>query len=146
RYDDALNAFSRVVQGRAAPEDQARAYYNIGITRFYKQELLPAEQALVKSLELDPTYLPAWDSYINVAVESGKQQSLRDQLQESLKKNPDARTYYGLAKIAAQENRFKEAVDYYKQATGSYKSEKMFFFNYALALEGSGDMNGAIDR
>ena len=146
RYDEALDAFAGVIEAHATPVDQARAYYNIGVTRLYKRELLPAEQAFVKSLELDPGYLRAWDSYINVSVEAGKQQAVRDQLASVLSKGPDPKAYYGLAKIAVQENKYKDAVDFYRQIGPAYDNDKMFHFNYALALDNAGNTAGAIDR
>jgi tetratricopeptide (TPR) repeat protein len=150
RYDDALDAFGKIIAGQVAPLDRARAYYNIGVTHLYKREFQPAAEAFGQSLELDPNYLPAWDSYINVSFEIGNKQALRDQLVGIVKKSEDPKAYYGLAKIALLENQYKDAVGFFKQVGPAYNNEKnnakLFVFNYALALENSGDVTSAIDR
>ncbi len=146
RYDEALDAFAKVLQTQATPAELARAYYNIAVTYMYKQQLQPAADALVKTLELDSSYLPAWDSYIDVSVQTGKQQPLRDELDQLSKRNAAARANYGFAKLALTENKYKDAVEFFKQAWPAYTNEKIFLSNYAVALENAGDTSGAIDR
>ena len=146
RYDEALDAFSKATQFHATTGEDARAYYNMGVTHLYKQEFPAAEQAFVKSLELDPNYLSAWDSYISLNLDAGKQQSLRDQMQGMLKNGPNAKAYYGLAKVALLESNYNDAVNFFTQSRPAYGNEKMFLFNYAMALESAGDAAGAIDR
>src|SRR6267378_6549116 len=48
--------------------------------------------------------------------------------------------------MAFQQGSFKEAADYFRQAATPYKGEKMFWFNYAYALEEAGDGGAAIDK
>jgi tetratricopeptide (TPR) repeat protein len=145
-YDDALNAFSKVLESHPTLLEQAQTYYNIGVAYLNKQELLPAEQAFAKSLEIDPNYLPAWDSYIVLSVDAGNQQALKDQIDGMLKDGANAKAYYGLARIALQENKFKDAADLFKLAAPAYHGDKMFVFNYAMALGNAGDTGASIDR
>jgi len=107
--------------------------------------LTMAEAALLKSIDSDEKYLPAWDSYMNVAVDLGKQEALRNQLRQQIDKTP-GRALYGLGKLAFQEAKYGEAADYFKQAVKFYSGEEMFWFNYAYALEEVGDVDGAIDK
>ena len=146
--------------------DQGHASYNIAITyvdkwnalkakesqpdkgEFLKQKdmlLSLAEQAVRKSIEIDGNYLPAWDTYVNIAVERGTQAALRQELQRQVQKNPE-KALYSLGKLAFEESDYKGAVAYFKQVTKVYASEKMFLFNYAFALEGIGDLDGAVDH
>jgi len=158
RYDEATDAFSKAVERAATPLDRAHAYHNMAMTDLYKLNALKAndtqvrerllgmaEEALLKSIELDNGYLPSWDSYINVSIDRGKQEILRGELQQQVRNGVDPRAYYGLGKLAFQQGNFKEAASYFKQAANQYKGEKMFLLNYALALEETGDSEGAIE-
>jgi protein O-mannosyl-transferase len=166
RTDEALDAFNNVIDQTATDTGRARAYYNIAVTYLYKWNALKAresqtdpnrfvqekdeflsrtEDALLKSMELDDTYLPAWDSYMDIAVERGRQAPLRNRLQQQLSETP-GKAAYGLAKLAFQEGNYKEAADYFGQATKLYPREKMVFFNYAFALEELGETDRAIDN
>jgi tetratricopeptide (TPR) repeat protein len=159
KYDEATEAFSKAVERAATPVDRARGYHNMAITGLYKVNELKAddtqekdrlrgmaEEALLKSIELDGSYLPSWDSYINVTIDRGKQEILRGQLQQQVQKTQDPKAYYGLGKLAFQQGNFREAADYFRQAAAQYKNEKMFWFNSAYALEGAGDGDSAIDK
>jgi tetratricopeptide (TPR) repeat protein len=44
------------------------------------------------------------------------------------------------------DNKYKDAASFFKQAWPAYNNEKMFVFNYAMALENAGDAAGAMDR
>ena len=158
RYDEAIEAFAKAVERATTPVDRARGYHNLAITNLYKLSALKdepqeknkllglAEEALLKSIELDSSYLPSWDSYINVTIDRGKQEILRSQLQRQVQNSQDAKAYYGLGKLAFQQSNFKEAVDDFKQAASRYKGEKMFWFNYAYALEEAGYGDAAIEK
>lgn len=161
RYDEALDTFSEAISLTATPVDQARAYQNLAVTYIYKSALLKpddseekdrllskAEEALQKSIEADPAYLPAWDSYINVAVDRGKQETLRVQLEERLlkAKTQDPMIDYGFGKLAFQQGDYQEAAKYFRQAAGGFKGDKMFCFNYAYALEEIGSKQEATNQ
>lgn len=166
QYDQALEAFSKAIERSATSKDRSRAEYNLAVTYLYqwnalkqkKQQmeesaflreqdtlLTMAEAALLKSIDSDEKYLPSWDSYMNVAVDLGKQEALRNQLRQQIDKTP-GRALYGLGKLAFQEAKYGEAADYFKQAVKFYSGEEMFWFNYAYALEEVGDVDGAIDK
>src|SRR2546428_1331972 len=146
------------------PAEKACAYYNIAsaylaqsnsltpndsrVDASQLQErkealLAQAEETLLKSLESDRSHLQAWDSYINVSVERGRQESLRAQLRERAQENP-RNALYGLGKLAFQEGNYSEAVRYFQQAAKFFENQKVFYFNYAYALEETGDVEGAI--
>ena len=166
RYDEAIAALSKALEKTNTPAEKAGAYYNIaaaylaqsssltpddsrvdaGQLQERKEALLAqAEETLLKSLESDRSHLQAWDSYINVSVERGRQESLRAQLRERAQENP-RNALYGLGKLAFQEGNYSEAVRYFQQAAKFFENQKVFYFNYAYALEETGDVEGAIDE
>ena len=166
RYDEAIEALSKALEKTNTPAEKAGAYYNIaaaylaqsssltpndsrvaaGQLQERKEALLAqAEEALLKSLESDRSHLQAWDSYINLSVERGRQESLRAQLRERAQENP-RNALYGLGKLAFQEGNYSEAVRYFQQAAKFFENQKVFYFNYAYALEETGDVEGAIDE
>src|SRR3989442_9847189 len=146
------------VESKNAPADKARAYYNIaaaylaqlnslkvddsrdgGEPQKKKEFLLSqAEETLLKSIDSDRTYLQAWVSYINVTVDRGRQQIVRAHLRERIQENPEE-ALYGLGKLAFQEATYKEAASYFQLAAKYLDNEKVFYFNYAYALEQTGD-------
>src|SRR5262249_50066749 len=108
RYEDAVAAFRETTK----VEDKylaSTAYNNIGVAYTYiagtksgeqKQALLTdAAEAFRESADLDERLISAFDSYVNVLVESGKSEELRNRLQSTIQRKKDYRAYYGLGKI-----------------------------------------------
>ncbi len=166
RYVEAIEALSNALEKTNTPAEKAGAYYNIAAAYLAQSNsltpndsrvdasqlqerkealLAQAEETLLKSLESDRSHLQAWDSYINVSVERGRQESLRAQLRERAQENP-RNALYGLGKLAFQEGNYSEAVRYFQQAAKFFENQKVFYFNYAYALEETGDVEGAIDE
>jgi len=164
RYDEAIEALANALEKTNTPAEKAGAYYNIAAAYLAQSSsltpndsrvdasqlqerkealLAQAEETLLKSLESDRSHLQAWDSYINVSVERGRQESLRAQLRERAQENP-RNALYGLGKLAFQEGNYSEAVRYFQQAAKFFENQKVFYFNYAYALEETGDVEGAI--
>jgi tetratricopeptide (TPR) repeat protein len=137
------------------PADRARTYYNIAAA--YLAELNTAkpdqkdriaslaDDALNKSIAADSNFLPAWDSYINLSVARGMRELVAQKLQQEFQKNP-ANALYGMGKLAFQERNYKSAIDYFGRAEKFFPQEKMLFFNYAYALEETGNVDGALDK
>jgi len=166
RYDEAIEALANALEKTNTPAEKAGAYYNIAAAYLAQSSsltpndsrvdasqlqerkealLAQAEETLLKSLESDRSHLQAWDSYINVSVERGRQESVRAQLRERAQENP-RNALYGLGKLAFQEGNYSEAVRYFQQAAKFFENQKVFYFNYAYALEETGDVEGAIDE
>src|SRR5262249_37009561 len=119
RYDEAIGALSKALASTSTPTEKARAYYNIaaaylaqlnglkvddsrnGSELQNKKETLlsQAEETLLKSIDSDRNYLQAWDSYINVTVDQGRQEIVRAHLRQRIRENPQ-NALYGLGKLA----------------------------------------------
>jgi len=143
RYEDAVAAFRET----AKVEDKylaSTAYNNIGVAYAYiagtksgelKQALLTdAAEAFRKSSDLDDRMFSAFDSYVNVLVESGQSDDLKNKLQSMLQEKKDYRAYYGLGKIAFLSGDYEKAAHYFDEALRLNGSQKLIFFNDAYAL------------
>ena len=155
RYPESVDAWSQSLKWTMPPAERARNYYNMAVAYIAELNGLSAndkdkvaalaEEALMRSLESDRDFLPAWDSYVNLSVDRGTQEITRQRLNQELQKNP-AHAFYGLGKIAFQERNYKEALDYFAQADKFLREEKLFLFNYAYASQETGDVDRAIDK
>src|ERR1051326_6757646 len=155
RYPESVDAWSQSLKWNMPPAERARNYYNMAVAYIAVLNRLSgnakekvaslAEEALMKSIESDGNFLPAWDSYANLSVDRGTQKIARQRFNQELQKNP-AKAFYGLGKIAFQERNYKEAVDYFAQADKFLHEERLFLFNYAYASLEAGNVDRAIDK
>jgi superkiller protein 3 len=87
--DKAIEAFSNVLK---LQPNNAKAYYNLGITHYKYDEMEEAMNAFEKSMDLDPEYSSAYYQAGLASIKMGNIEKGVQYLEEFLRLNPDAPT------------------------------------------------------
>lgn len=114
KYNEAINAYQETI--KLNPEHY-KAHYRMGVLFERLDQPVKADQAYRKSIELRPTYSPAFVSLGNMYIDYGHANVGQAVLETGTKVNDkDAKMWNGLGRAQLALNKPSEAVDSFKKA------------------------------
>lgn len=130
-YDDAIQNLQKALQSNyTAPKAQAHAYNGIGMAYLEKEMLGQAEQALLKSIEIDSNQFDAHSNLGIVYHITNRFPEAEKSYFKALKFNPKhSGTYYNLASLKSKQNLVDAAYIYIEKAF------QLGFQDYAWLIE-----------
>jgi TolA-binding protein len=94
KYDEALQQFSSNVDRLTTPDEQAEAYYWIGMSQYNLQQFPAAQQSLAKSLEIQPKWRQADETLLQLGRVQRKNNDIsaaRATIQKLLEQFPETK-------------------------------------------------------
>ncbi|HYR89107.1 MAG TPA: tetratricopeptide repeat protein [Terriglobia bacterium] len=136
----------------------AGSYNNLGVAyaALAKNEKVPAarmeafrkaRESYEKSLEASPTNVGVLDSLVNVRRSLGETSMLEQELRKKLEANPrEFPSLYSMAALLSLEERYQDSIGYFQLAENLEPYSEVLYFNYALALSKTGQVDPAIAK
>ena len=126
------------------PND-ARAYYNLGITYRDQNNLDAAINEYVKALAINPNYLEAHFQLGGIYSLKDNSELAIGEFKEALRINPDDDgTHYMLGLVYLKQDKFNEAIAEFKEALRINPHDADFHHKLGMAYQGQGQFHMAI--
>jgi len=105
-----------------------------------------AENAYLRSLEIEPHYVPALINLADFYRSSGSDSEARELLLRALQVAPDsANTNHAYGLFLVRSGKQNEALEYFEAAIGQQDSSPRYVYVYAVALDSQGETNAAME-
>ncbi len=164
QYEAAIEVFKNAIP-LTPPDRLAMEYNNLGVAYLWdwqatagqiqdavafanlKQRLLvPAREAFLASLKIDPGLFTALDSYINVSSDLGLRDELEAKALAELESKDDFNNLYMAGKIAFLRGNYSRSDEFFERAEKLKDTEKLLYFNHAYSLDALKQKDGAIAK
>jgi predicted CXXCH cytochrome family protein len=134
RSRDAAVAEYEAAQRAAA--DTAAAHLNLGVLHVDRGELVEAEAAYRKSIEIGPDFLPAHFNLATFYNQTQRNAEAERVFREALQQFPEeGELHYSLGLLLAEEQRLPEAAESLRRASELLPTRARVHYNLALALQ-----------
>jgi Flp pilus assembly protein TadD len=115
KNEEALKLYAQVLE--LLPEPDAETYNKIGICLARQEELVEAEEAFEKALELDERYAPALSNLGNICFSRDELERAEELYKEAIKNDPEYPTAHNnLAALYKKQGKIGEAVTHIKKS------------------------------
>ncbi len=133
---------------KAATENKATAFYNIGVSYYLLNNTPLAELNFREAVKADPDFPEAVMNLIAVLAEQGGEKAVEAEkyvVKYIDKANHSAQAYSGIANVYLSVNDTAKAMYYYKKALAKDEKSPMVLENYANLLISMGEYRDGVD-
>lgn len=135
-FEAALNEY---IAAQLFNAERPESHFNLGTLYLAQNRFDEAEAALLKAIEIDPTFLPATISLAEVRRTRGQESSAEETLTKALQENPEAAPLlHALGLSLVRQRRLPEALAKLGEAAKLAPEEARFSYVLGIALHDSG--------
>ena len=125
--------------------DRAQSHLSLGWLAMYEGDLVTAEKEYKTALELEPYFVPNFLNLADLYRLTGRDADGEALLKRALEFAPDSGdARYALGLLMVRLDRLNEAVEQLHLATQLAPEQPHYIYVYAVAVQTSGDLSGAI--
>jgi Tfp pilus assembly protein PilF len=141
RFEDALDEY---VAGQQFNAERPEAQVNLANLYLARGKVKEAEAALLKAIEIDPTFVPAPITLAELRRSQGQESAAEATLRSALKRNPEsAPLLHALGLSLVRQKRTEEAVDNLTKAAKLAPEAPRFAYVAGVALHDAGKLGEA---